>query len=70
MRKEEEETSAKKTKEAARKISIKITLLEELQKMSEDVQFDLEDKEKRQWRQLLKKHRDGHGSWVLIFYLS
>ena len=58
VRKEEEETSAKKTKEAARKITTKTTLPEELQKMSKDIQFDLDDKEKRQWRQLLEKLRD------------
>ena len=43
VKKEEEETPVKKTLEAARKVSTKTTLPGELQKMSEDVQFDLDD---------------------------
>ena len=48
----------KRTQEAARKVSTMTTLPEELLKMSEDVQFDLNAQEKRQWRQLLERHKD------------
>ena len=58
VKKEEEEASVKRTKEAARKVSTRTTLPEELLKMSVDVQFDLDAQEKRQWRQLLERHTD------------
>ena len=57
VKEEEEGTPVKRTQEAARKVSTMTTLPEELLKMSEDVQFDLNAQEKRQWRQLLEGHK-------------
>ena len=54
---EEEGTPVKRTEEAARKVSTMTTLAEELLKMSEDVQFNLNAQEKKQWRQLLERHK-------------
>ena len=58
VKKEEGEISVIKAKEAARKISMKATLPEELQWMSEDIQFNLDGEEKKHWRQLFEKYKD------------
>ena len=54
----EEGAPARGTQEAARKVSTMAALPEELLRMSEDVQFNLNTQEKKQWRQLLERHKN------------
>ena len=63
VKKEEGETSVIKAKEAARKISTKATLPEELQRMSEDIQFNLDGRRIRRYfskNQLCNNSNDGY----------
>ena len=54
----DKEAPARRAQEAARKVSTMAALPKELLRMSKDVQFNLNAQEKKQWRQLLERHKD------------
>ena len=56
VKEEEEGMPVRRTQKAARKVSTMAALPGELLKMSEEMQFDLNPQEKKQWRQPLERH--------------